>query len=179
MSTLPPKLTDLVRDSITEFFHSTGAGDIKQDTKTTLAVAEAQTFSASLGFSGDQMKGAIVIFCGGGLLSATNPQREFVPALSEADNGDWIGEIANQVIGNLKRLVAGYRVDFLLSTPTVLFGRQLTNTKGAKDSVHTLWFTVKGFPVQVDFTAELAPTVSFEGEPEVVEQAAGGDAMLF
>jgi CheY-specific phosphatase CheX len=178
---LPPKLLDLVRDSVNELFQAAGVSDIKYQSENAahLALADGdQTYSASLGFSGDQMRGAVVIFAGAELLKATNPQREFVPTLSENDHADWIGEMANQTVGNLKRLVAGYRVEFQLSTPTVVRGRELALAKGA-ENLRVMWFSVNGQQFKAHFTAELAESVSFEGEPEVVAQAAGGDTMLF
>lgn len=179
MSKLPPKLIALVRDAVNELFQATGATDVKQIPSAAHLelIAADQTFSASLGFSGAQMRGALVIFCGPKLLSATNPQREFVPNLSETDNADWIGEMANQTVGNLKRLVAGYRVEFLLSTPTVVRGRELKQAQS--DGLEVYWFNIGGEQFKVHFNAEIAEGVSFEGEPETSAQAAGGDTMLF
>lgn len=180
-STIPPKLLDLVRDALNELFQASGATDVRHitDDATPLAlVNDDQTYSASLGFSGAQMRGAVVIFAGPNLLAATNPQREFVPQLSETDHADWIGEMANQTVGNLKRLVAGYKVEFLLSTPTVVRGRELKLAKGDA-GVKVIWFKVGSEHFKAHFTTELAENVSFEGEPEVTEQAAGGDAMFF
>jgi CheY-specific phosphatase CheX len=177
----PPRLLKLVTDSVNEFFGSCGVAEpqaITDVSKHATPSSEAM-YSSSLGFSGPQMRGAMVIMCGSSVLSQTNPQREFNPNLSDRDLADWVGEMANQIVGNLKRLVAGYSVEFQLSTPTVVRGSELQIAGKKSEDLAVLWFEVGGHSFRVHFAAELAAGVSFEGEPVVVAQAAGGDAMLF
>lgn len=178
---LPPKLLRLVTDAVSEFFTASGVNESKSITDTSKHQVElAQpAYSSSLGFSGEQMRGAMVIFCGTPVLSATNPQRAFNPNLSDADLADWVGEMANQIVGNLKRLVAGYYVEFQLSTPTVVRGSELEIAGKKGEDLAIFWFEVDGHPMKLHFSAVLAEGVSFEGEPAAVDQAAGGDAMLF
>lgn len=174
MTTHSAPLLHLVSQAVAEFFASS-AGTTALVEGEPATFQSNETYAASLGFAGTQLKGAIVIICDRSVLDMTNPQREFKPELDEADCSDWCGEIANQIVGNLKRIVAGYKVDFQLSTPAVVRGKEFASAKRAD----VLWFKLGTQPVMVQLTAEIADGVSFEGEPEAVAQAAGGDALLF
>ncbi len=178
---LPPKLLKLVTDAVCDFFAAAGVSNTKPvaDASKRWAAMPQPTYSSSLGFTGMQMRGAMLLFCGTPVLSATSPQRAFSPTLSDADHADWVGEMANQIVGNLKRLVAGYQVEFQLSTPTVVRGTELQIAGKKGDDLAVLWFEVDGQPMTLHFFAELGEGVSFEGEPAKVDQASGGDAMLF
>lgn len=176
----PDKLLELVSASVTEFFESAGTTATAIPAGSTTADDEQQAiFSASLGFSGDAIKGAVVVIAGAPLLASTNPQREFVKAFLDSDHGDWIGEMANQIVGALKRRAAGYKVDFLLSTPTVVHGKALEVARSQKDQPSITCYKVGAHIVRIHFTAALGEGAKFEGEPDTSEQAAGGDTMLF
>lgn len=174
----PEKLLELVSASVTEFFESVGApatlvptGDAPSD--------DQATFSASLGFSGDAIKGALVVIAGAPLLAATNPQREFVKTFIDSDHGDWIGEMANQIVGALKRRASGYKVDFLLSTPTVVHGKSIEVTRSQKEQPAVTWYKVGPNIARIHFAASLTEAAKFEGEPETSDQAASGDTLFF
>jgi hypothetical protein len=128
------------------------------------------------------MRGSLLLLCTDQTLLVTHPMREMMPEIPAADLADWAGEIANQVVGNLKRIMATRaKVDFLLGTPTVVKGVDVHQTRGKSGSteVFTLGWSF-GAPGNMAFTfaVEVAPSVTFDGEPES-SQAQGGDAMLF
>lgn len=181
MSTYPEKLLGLVDAAVLEFFQSVGCTDVKallpQDQPPS---EDAACFAASLGFSGDHIKGALVLITNVTLLAATNPQRDYGKPLTDSDHGDWIGEMANQILGALKRTAAGYNVDFLLSTPMVMHGKELHISKSLKEAPPAvLWFQVGGQMLRLHFSAKLGDGAKFEGEPTTTDQATSGDALFF
>jgi CheY-specific phosphatase CheX len=178
VSHCPPGLIKLVESAVVDMFGTTGVPGCSPSRPLTVASsADVTEYAASLGFTGEQMKGALVVTCSGQVLTRTNPQREFKPKLDDADLSDWAGEIANQIVGNLKRLVSGYGVVFQLSTPTVVRGQALDVR--ARDGHSTLAFTLGDDRIVVGLTVNVDPAVTFEGEPTQSAQAAGGDTLLF
>lgn len=133
-------------------------------------------FSASLGFAG-MLQGALIICSRENALSATNPQRTMQDSLSQADNADWLGEVANQIVGALKREVGRYGVDMQLATPTVVHGKDLmvgqTNKKAC-----VMLFEAQGLQWKIFFSCEIAEGVSFD-KPKAEAEVQGGDAFLF
>jgi CheY-specific phosphatase CheX len=180
MAHQPQDLGKILRIAIQDFMQSTGVNNIEEVPAHASCDLKQTEFSASLGFGGEKMKGALIIVSPASCLQLTNPQREQVPILSEADHRDWVGEMSNQVVGNLKRVAAGYGVDFSLSTPTVIRGSSLTVLSDENSEFIKLKFRIGEQDIQFFLNAKATPDVSFQGEPTVVaHQAAGGDAMLF
>lgn len=86
-----------------------------------------EAMAACIGFSGDGVRGALVFVAPASLFRDTYP---VVGAdLSDRDLADWAGEIANQLLGRLKNRLVARGLDFRLSMPAVLSGREL-NTEG-------------------------------------------------
>lgn len=175
----PPKLIELVSASVVEFFQSIGISDISAQDPEACKPSNSKGYSASLGFTGDHIKGALVVVGDEDLLKDTNPQKDFGKPLTEADSADWIGEIANQIVGALKRHTLGYNVGFMLSTPTVVSGHSLDLIKTQKPEPLILCFKVAEHMVHINFRATLSAEAKFEGDPQKTEQAAGGDALFF
>lgn len=180
MADYPEKLLQCVSDSVLEVLHSIGfPSPAELDPRDLAHPAGVEIFSASLGFSSNSMRGAVVLLASAAMLTATNPQHEIVKEFLEADHSDWIGELANQIVGALKRRTAGYKTNLMLSTPIVVRGSALSLCTGRGPSNAIFWFNVANHDFEVDFTAKLAAGLTFEGEPEETQQAAGGDALLF
>lgn len=134
-------------------------------------------FSASLGFTG-QLQGALIICAREKSLTAINPQRTMQDSVSQADNADWLGEVANQVVGALKREVGRFAVDFQLATPTVVHGKDLTVGSKTKGSPCALLFEAQGLQWKIYFSCEIADGVAFD-KPRAEAEVQGGDAFLF
>jgi CheY-specific phosphatase CheX len=176
------KLIELFNSSANDFFLSTGVTDVAlvSGELPKEAVERGQLFSSSLGFASAKVKGVVVITTQSAVIDATNPQREYIPVFSDADRADWVGEMANQIVGNLKRFLAKYKVDFSLSTPTVICGKDLAVANVAKSQLYVVEFAVVGKKVKLCYSAEFSVPVDFDvsvsAEPE---QVAGGDGLFF
>lgn len=178
MTAYPAKLIDLLNAAVLDCFSSNGIQVKATPAPAANGTTPAETFAASLGFSGALIQGALVVSADKAFLGGTHPQRDYGRPLTDDDLGDWIGEIANQVVGALKRSTTGYKVDFLLGTPTVMRGVELRVAASKDQKTEILTFDAEPHVVTMHFSATLAPDVSFEGEPSG-EQAASGDTMLF
>lgn len=172
----------LVAAAVAEFFQSTGVADYAPEPEgaAQVAVKSDQLYSSSLGFSGPAIKGALVVTTYADALAATSPQREFNDKFETADHVDWIGEMANQIVGNLKRILGAYGVNFTLGTPVVVGGSGYKLLTAEKGKFHPLSFSVMGHKVKIHVAMELGPEVDLSrGDETAQDQAAGGDAFLF
>jgi chemotaxis protein CheX len=153
--------------------------DVRSQIDGKLSEEGGDMFSASLGFAG-MLQGALIVCARANALSATNPQRTMVPSISVADNADWIGEIANQVVGGLKREVSRFGVNFQLATPTVVHGKDLSVGVQGKGKVFALLFESRGLQWKIYFSCEIAEGLDFntpKADAQVDSQ--GGDSFLF
>lgn len=173
---------ELVVAAVSEFFQSTGVTNIsmEQAGAKQVAVKSDQLFSSSLGFSGEGIKGALIVTTYSDALAATNPQREFLKAFTESDHADWIGEMSNQIVGNLKRHMAASGVDFTLATPVVVGGNGCKLLSPDNGKFVPLDFWVEGHKVKVYSSIVLSAGIDLvRGEDDADSHAAGGDAFLF
>lgn len=119
-----------------------------------------------LGFSGDRARGSIVLVASPAILAGSSP-------LSDPHR-DWVGELANQLVGRLKNHLLRYDVEISLGTPTVLGGH--TVTPGAE--TECLWFDGPHGGVRlsldVELDGELVEPIDL-GPPGLLE----GEMMLF
>ncbi len=83
---------------------------------------------AIIGFSGKDIKGSL------GFAAAENLIHEsyYGETLNPEMIDDWLGEIANQLLGRLKNILLVYGLDVHLSTPMVLHGLNITVGGGSK-----------------------------------------------
>jgi hypothetical protein len=72
-----------------------------------------------IGFSGPVVRGALVVALTGGLAEQTNPMG------SAGNPRDWIGELANQLLGRIKLALLDHGVEIYLNLPAVLKGEHL------------------------------------------------------
>ena len=99
-----------------------------------------------IGFTGDALQGTLVLCGNQALLDA--------PAFAHSSSEDWLGELANQLLGRIKNQLLGYGVTINLSTPVTMRGSQLDprprhdgvepiHFRGEKEGA-VAWFDVEG-----------------------------------
>ena len=79
-------------------------------------------FGAAIGFTGDRLKGALVLSLGRRSLVASMPEGS-----RESDEilADWAGELANQLLGRLKNGLWASGLEIALGTPVTFVGVNL------------------------------------------------------
>jgi CheY-specific phosphatase CheX len=75
-------------------------------------------YSGVMGFVGDRVRGTCLLAAPQGTVIAAAPQ--------EASARDWVGELANQLVGRLKAKLIARGATIALSTPVVLRGVKLS-----------------------------------------------------
>ncbi|MES1164242.1 MAG: chemotaxis protein CheX [Verrucomicrobiota bacterium] len=132
-----------------------------------------------IGFAG-AVRGSLMISGPSRLFSTTYPADKGGAKLAKADVFDWTGELANQLLGRVKRLFCARGRDFETSTPTAIEGRELGRRFPSRAGVLDLAFAVGGDVVSVCF--EVTPPVEGKLFPEGAEPIASsseGDVVLF
>lgn len=176
---IPPVLTDLVVESVSQMLLSVEAcADFKVvGTGALCAVPMAVEVAAVLGYSGNQMKGSLVVTTSRHVVDGSHPNHAMGMPVTEPDLVDWAGEIANQMLGRIKNQLVTRGVIFNMATPTAVLGKSI-EVRTPKDG-HALEVTLAGRlgSITVHFLAVLDPAVDLTVQGQKV--AGEGDSFLF
>ena len=118
-------------------------------------------FCGVVGFTGEQMRGTLL------LATSREPLGRTTPAGGESSLREWIAELSNQLLGRIKNKLLVHGVKLHLSTPVVLRGVQIAPVSRAE--LVPFAFSCDGGAVVVWFDAEvlngidLTQTVDTEG----------------
>lgn len=82
------------------------------------AESDEVMFSGVMGFVGESVRGTCLLAAPQGTVQAAAPQ--------DAHARDWVGELANQLVGRLKAKLMARGATIALSTPVVLCGVRLS-----------------------------------------------------
>lgn len=161
---------ELLTQSAVELFSSydcplNAEGDPRPTSET-----EHVSLGAAIGFTGEYVRGMLAIGLDDSIAMRMNP----VPGrqIEDADQ-DWIGELANQLLGRLKNKLLSYNVELALSTPVVVQGTQIRFAAARHGAAHLRFQSVGDFAdiwwdAEVDPALQLsedqAPDVQLEGE---------------
>jgi hypothetical protein len=133
----------------------------------TTAVRDELTLSAAIGFVARGLRATCLIAANEGLLNTSCP--------CSCQARDWMGEMANQLLGRVKMKLLGLGVDVTLTTPLAFSGVQLTPSPRA--NVRPSLFTCdSGF---VMLWMEVEASQSFEFGAPCAQVAKTGDVILF
>jgi hypothetical protein len=108
-------INDLTANSCCELFGDYGLQ--LQQCQFDWGESDAQLFSSVMGFVSDKVRGTCLLACEEAPLDASCPPG--------GNRRDWVGELANQLIGRLKVKLLAYEINIALTTPIVLRGMRL------------------------------------------------------
>ncbi len=126
---------------------------------------------AVIGFTGDSMRGSLILATVKPILDHTDPT-------NEAEHRDWMAELANQLLGRVKNKLIARECVIRLGTPVALAGLKLELTP-TNDTTAAQAFSSESGQVCVWFDAELDQDFVL---PEPVEGEATpeeGAALMF
>lgn len=133
------------------------------------------SLGAALGFTSIYVRGVLAVAVEHDLAISMNPLPDGADRPGAA--ADWIGEVANQLLGRLKNKLLKHGVDLALSTPFVVEGTDLQI--GAKGhSAVKLTFANEAHRAIVWWDMEVDPDLQL-GETEGDEPQVEGDLLLF
>lgn len=114
----------------------------------TPAGASECTVAGVIGFVGSGVRGSVVLATVSDVGVATRP----VAAKSVSEANDWVGELANQLLGRLKNhYFLAHGVDIQMSAPVTVSGRDLSCVFGGRggDADRPLHFSSKPGPITI------------------------------
>lgn len=182
MTTVRSELVRIARASIEEFLSSSdGFQEYSFAAQDKATVAESASYAAIIGYSGDQIKGSLVFSCEKNLLAISHPNLAMGMPVEDQDLNDWIGEIANQLLGRVKNKFSASGLKCSMGTPTVMVGQALNVTEPKEGFMECISFKGPHQTVRVYFIAVIDPSVSVESLSPKAESAAAaeGDSFLF
>ena len=146
--------------------------------------SSGRTLVASVGLSGRDVKGALVVMGCPELFRSIYPP-ELLPAkvspasVVEDDLADWAGEVANQMVGRLKNRFCERGLDFCISTPTVIRGVRLQVCGGDQPSGIHRTLTIEGQLVDVYLQIARKDERPLFNEESSTGASAEGETLLF
>lgn len=103
-------LARLVTEAVAKVFDAYGTMVEQSDVADT-----GSEIVAVIGYASNDMRGGLAIGISAKLAKATMPTAN-VPIY------DWVGELANQILGRVRNRLLAYQVDIQIATPVVLHG---------------------------------------------------------
>ncbi|MCX6124141.1 MAG: chemotaxis protein CheX [Proteobacteria bacterium] len=180
MTKIPGGLRTILQDGISEMFRDTdvlNAYKISSHSDSP-GVSKTVSYASVLGYSGDKMKGSMVITCERALLDKSHPNHAMGMPVEESDLADWAGEFVNQALGRVKNKLASAGVMFSMSTPTTVTGKSMQITAPKEGYAHQIIFAGEYGPISVNFLCVIEPGTTFETKANV-SVATEGDSLLF
>jgi len=132
-----------------------------------------------IGFTG-RVRGSLIMAASSRIFSATFPSMPGSRSPTQDDLLDWVGEMANQTLGRIKRRFCERGLDFDTSTPTAVKGRHLGARTPTREGIIDLVLTAGDELVSICF--ELVPPATgpiFQGAVEAIPCSQEGDLVLF
>jgi hypothetical protein len=123
-----------------------------------------------VGYSGDQMRGTLLLATSREPLGRTSPT-------TDASLREWIAELTNQLLGRIKNKLLPRGVTLHLSTPIVLRGQHLAPMPHAE--LRPFAFVCEGGHVCVWFDSELAAGIDLAVVVETEGLAEEGTSTMF
>jgi len=132
-----------------------------------------------IGFAGD-VRGSLVLSGPKQLFRRTSPLAGEMGELPEPALFDWTAELANQLLGRIKRRFCTLGRDFHASTPTAVAGRELSRRFSPRAGVIDLVFGVGGDLLCLCFEITPPPDGKiFPSGAEPIPVSNEGDTLLF
>jgi CheY-specific phosphatase CheX len=132
-----------------------------------------------IGFTG-RVRGSLIMAASSRIFSATFPSMPGSRSPTQDDLLDWVGEMANQTLGRIKRRFCERGMDFETSTPTALKGRHIGVRNPPRDGIIEVALTVGEEVISICFEIEAPPGgLIFKTPAEPIECSTEGDLVLF
>jgi CheY-specific phosphatase CheX len=130
-----------------------------------------------IGFSGRDLRGTLVLALTEELSGVSNPIAAAGPTAGPEIRRDWVGELSNQLLGQIKIALLRYGLEIYMNLPAVLHGQHLAPLPRAR--LKPLKFTVASGAAAVWLDIETRPGLKIDVTARGDEGPAPGDPLLF
>lgn len=161
-------LEDFMVRGSEELFAAYGVQVARVDRAPASSADEPVAFAGIIGFTGNDARGTLVLAPSQRLLKSSQPT-------ADGHDRDWVGELANQLLGRVKNQLLSCGVEIHMTTPVVIKGQHLSPVP--REELQPLWFVGDGVQLAVWLDIELTAGKRLEiGESSTPGE---GEAFLF
>lgn len=145
-------LFDIVSLSVEGFTQSSPAlGDYKKISFQSTEISSSEpTFASVISFNNELISGSLISVCNSRFLDKSHPNHEMGMPVGQEEILDWSGEVANQLLGRVKNLLANFKVKFDMGTPTTVTGQTMAIAEPKE-----------GFLLRLKFEGSLGPLIVY------------------
>jgi CheY-specific phosphatase CheX len=126
------------------------------------AASSEPTFASVISFKNELISGSLISVCNSRFLDKSHPNHEMGMPVGQEEILDWSGEVANQLLGRVKNLLANFKVKFDMGTPTTVTGQTMAIAEPKDGFLLKLQFEGSLGPLVVYFQAIPDPRLVFE-----------------
>jgi hypothetical protein len=154
-----------------------GDVSISDDPRARALLPREETLVAAIGFRSPCLSGELVLLAPPSFVEVVLPRevRERRPSARIA--ADWVGELANQLVGRLKNKLLGYGVDVALGTPRAVTDCEIVDFEASMRTIVRLSLTSREGSLLAMLFTEHADLSLSEATPGVA--VSEGDIVLF
>ena len=129
-----------------------------------------------IGFTGRDVRGTLVLALTEDLSGLSNPLGGSAPAVSRPQR-DWVGELSNQLLGQIKIALLRWGIEIYVNLPAVLLGQHLAPLP--RNQLRPLKFALAKGAAAVWLEAEARPGLKIEASQPEEQGPLAGDTLLF
>ena len=160
---------DLLTRSAFELFETYGCTIERGSRSPEAKVHLDLTLGAAIGFTGEYVRGILAIAVDDELAKRLNP---VLPDPDSCGGDDWIGELANQLLGRLKNKLLRFNIEVAITTPIIVHGSHLKIGTVHRKATR-LAFSSGASQADVWLDAEVDPALAISEEDAPDVQAEG------
>lgn len=171
-------LRQVVVDSCIEMLGATGCPARVVEARPT-SLAETRDLAGFIGFAG-MIRGSLTIAGSADLFRLTYPAKATGQGPTQVDLFDWTSEMANQILGRVKRRLCEKGIDFDASLPMAIEGRELWWRYPGRARALDFFVAVKEEVLTVHFeiVSPGSGTIFADGV-EPISHSLEGDSLIF
>jgi chemotaxis protein CheX len=171
---------ELLASCCTSLFESRGETITRVTTGETSPERKGQRVATFVGFSGNQLRGAIMLDLPLDLVAHLHPSAATNPDIDKDDLCDWAGELANQLLGRLKNGLSRHAITLQMSTPSTVWGELVHEQKQRSEGWLELAFESGDHRISIYFDGIALVPIDLTQAPtvDVDESPAEGDMMM-
>jgi CheY-specific phosphatase CheX len=177
MSDFPKPLTEIITEAISSFAQINGLPFDAGSMKVTAAKDRPTDLAGHIGFTSDQMKGSLTLLCDMKFLEKTYPASSDGQKAEDTELKDWLGEMANLLLGRTKNILLEYGINLSLGTPTIITGKEINFDSSSLNNYFN--FTLAQNPISLYANVKVGKNVEFTKKEETNQGAKESDVLLF
>jgi hypothetical protein len=183
-------ISRIVSESTLALFSSCGVPVVQSGPRSRSVKPEAKrqlpSVAGLVGFTGEHVRGTLIVATTFELIDMSRPRELRTEALSRQRASDWLtvrdwsAELANQLLGRIKRRLFVFNVLLAASTPTALSGPTVSMATPKSKTPFSFAFVHGEHEVSVQLDALMAPDFDLtHARKDLQESALEGHVILF